>query len=217
MTIFLNWWSNHDVEDSGCVRDEELPDCHAYMRWEDVVEALLGPESRNEPIKEKNKERILSGIVQITHKYSHNLGTGFYISKNLLLTSAHVVKDRQFVGIRDLSDDTARWPERILAPSFRPPVPLYDGLVIASDKRRDLALIHVTKEGNPRSLFCGELPLDASVRAIGHPEIGFPFSITSGRVNSVGIFGLPIKRGVLAIQTDAALNSKNSGGASDTC
>ena len=165
------------------------------MRWGDVVEALLGPESRNEPAKEEKKERTLLGIVQIIKKDGDDLGTGFYISKNLLLTNAHVLKDkdkkkdRQFVGIWDLSDDTARWPERILAPSFRPPVPLYDGLVIASDKRRDLALIHVTKEGNPRSLFCGELPLDASVRAIGHPRIGFPFSITSGRVNSVGIFG----------------------------
>lgn len=90
----------------------------------------------------------------------------------------------------------------------------YDGKVVGSDKRKDLALVvFETKEKNIEVAKLGDsnkLAVGDFVLAIGSP-LGFTSSVTFGIVSAIGRDG-PSDNINDFIQTDASINQGNSGG-----
>ena len=134
--------------------------------------------------------------VVVIYNPSGSLGTGFYVTPDLVLTNYHVVEGAKFMEIKAYNGSE----------TF--------GKVVKTDVRLDLALIKVQQIGNPASFFSGSIPLGSTIEAIGHPK-GLEFSITRGVVSAIrevqDAYGIGGKK-VTFIQTDAALNSGNSGG-----
>ena len=139
-------------------------------------------------------------------------GTGSVVAPGRVLTNAHVVQDasgnnskRILVFLREdnLNDDSRRAYEKGRA-----------ARVLRSDPNLDLALLEV--QGLPE---LSPIPLGDSQRmqigdpvlAIGHPENGGLWSLTSGRIGSV-IRNHGKIRGRHVFQTETSLNRGNSGG-----
>ena len=139
-------------------------------------------------------------------------GTGFVIKRKLILTNAHVVLD-----------DNNQPLERIVAflPSDNPNDDNqnnlkhgHKALILFHDTELDLALL-ITKTmpdvtpipfGNSEKVSIGD-----SVLAIGHPENGGLWSLTSGRVGSK-ISNFRKIQGKHVFQAEASINHGNSGG-----
>ena len=125
------------------------------------------------------------------------MGTGFYVTKEYVITNQHVVEDSGFVTLRDFYDNS------------------FTGKVIATDVATDLALISVSTYQKPL-----ELDNQCSVRrrenvfTVGHPK-GFEYSTTRGIVSAIRDMPQPFYSAVgnkKYIQIDAAISSGNSGG-----
>ncbi len=167
---------------------------------------------RDEMVKDKNKAlaeyktkqfnaapvndpRFGSVVVVLNPKGA--LGTGFYVTPDLVMTNYHVVEGVKFVEMK-----------------------LHNGMetfgkVVKSDVRLDLALIKVQDRGVPVEFYeKNNLELGSTVEAIGHPK-GLTFTITRGVVSAVrkkkSVFAVGGKE-VMFVQTDAAINPGNSGG-----
>lgn len=129
---------------------------------------------------------------------AQGVGSGFIISsKGYIVTNSHVVRDATKVSV------------------ILPDGESVEGSVIASDPRRDLALLVVDVEGlKPMRLGDSDkIKVGEIVFAIGSP-LGLPgSSVTMGIVSAVNrtIIGEDIILEDL-IQTDAAINPGNSGG-----
>lgn len=122
------------------------------------------------------------------------LGTGFYVTDDIVLTNHHVIDGTQFVELKLNSGEG----------TF--------GRVIASDPRLDLAIVRVQARGAQVTFYSeATLTAGAAVEAIGHPR-GLYFSITKGVVS--GLHTAANKPGppVRYLQTDVAMNPGNSGG-----
>lgn len=129
-----------------------------------------------------------------------SLGSGFYITPNIVLTNWHVVSEQRFVEMKT-----------------------YDGretfgTVLAYDARLDVALIDVERRGRPVAFYTGrDLRPGHTVEAIGHPR-GHEYSITRGIVSAIrrhSSINLPKRASgedVLFVQTDAPISRGNSGG-----
>lgn len=127
------------------------------------------------------------------------MGSGFFITPDIVMTNWHVVDKAKFVEMK-----------------------LYDGRetfgsVLAKDVRLDIALVKVQTRGRPVAFYTGRnLNLGKTVEAIGHPRRHL-FSITRGIVSAVRkehSISLPKHAGdkVLYVQTDTPINGGNSGG-----
>jgi serine protease DegS len=141
--------------------------------------------------------RFLDGGQQRRERIQNSLGSGVIVSdQGLVLTSHHVISGA----------------EEIL-------VLLYDGRsglarVIGSDPDTDLAVLQIELDGiqairlgNPDRARVGDIVL-----AIGNPY-GFGHSVTQGIISALGRYGLDLSTYEDFIQTDAAINQGNSGGA----
>jgi S1-C subfamily serine protease len=170
-----------------------LPDAEAldaYSRAVMAVAERLGPSVANLRVERRTRRGRAQGG-----------GSGVVIAPDgYLLTSAHVV-DGAGTGVR------ASFPDgRTL-----------DAEVVGSDPLSDLAVIR-TAEGDLTAAELGEaaeLRVGQLVVAIGNP-LGFAGSVTAGVVSALGRSLPTSARGRLVenvIQTDAALNPGNSGGA----
>lgn len=161
----------------------------------DKNKALTSYKNNQYNAKPINDSRFDSVVVMNNPKGS--LGTGFFVSPDLVLTNYHVIEGAQFIEMK-----------------------MYNGLetfgkVVKTDVRLDLALVKVQTRGTPVNFFQGQtLDLGATVDAIGHPK-GLTFTITRGIVSAVrkrpSVFGVGGKD-VLFVQTDTAINPGNSGG-----
>lgn len=161
----------------------------------DKNKALTAYKSNQYTAKAINDARFDSVVVMNNPKGM--LGTGFFVTPDLVMTNYHVIEGAQFIEMK-----------------------LYNGLetfgkVVKTDVRLDLALVKVQTRGTPVNLFEGNnLDLGATVEAIGHPK-GLTFTITRGIVSAVrkkpSIYAVGGKD-VLFVQTDAAINPGNSGG-----
>jgi serine protease Do len=171
----------------------ELPDqeaLDAYSRAVTSVAERLGPSVANLRVERRTRRGRAEGA-----------GSGVVIAPDgYLLTSAHVV-DGAGAGV------VASFPD---GRSF-------DAEVVGSDPLSDLAVIRTAGGDLPAAELgdAGELRVGQLVVAIGNP-MGFTGSVTAGVVSALGR-SLPTRaRGRLVenvIQTDAALNPGNSGGA----
>lgn len=124
------------------------------------------------------------------------LGTGFYIAADTVLTNYHVIEGSQMVEV-----NRRNGPRSV-------------GKVIKTDIGLDLALVKVSDFGRPVQFSNLPLSSGSTVEAIGHPQ-GFEFTLTRGVISAVRKMRNPLVKGsneMLVIQTDAAINSGNSGG-----
>ncbi len=135
--------------------------------------------------------------VVVVYNPNGGLGSGFYVAADLVLTNFHVVEGSSFVEFKLYSGQE----------TF--------GKVIATDPRRDLALVKAQARGTAVKFFEGNrLSLGREVVALGHPE-NLEFSLTRGVISAVRELDTVIGAGgkpVLFVQTDAAINPGNSGG-----
>ena len=171
----------------------ELPDAEAldaYSRAVITVAERLGPSVANLRVERRTRRGRAQGG-----------GSGVVIAPDgFLLTSAHVV-DGAGTGV------VASFPD---GRSF-------DAEVVGSDPLSDLAVIRTAGGELPAAELgdAGELRVGQLVVAIGNP-LGFTGSVTAGVVSALGRSLPTMARGRLVenvIQTDAALNPGNSGGA----
>ncbi len=153
-------------------------------------------------IVEKTKPAVVAIYTTVTTRgwmgYSQVpvAGSGFIISEDgYVVTNAHVVGDAKSVHI--YMDDGRE----------------FEAKVVGSDSYADVAVIKINESGLPTvdlgessKLVVGELAI-----AIGNPTGRLRGTVTSGIVSALGreLSESPIP----LIQTDAALNSGNSGGA----
>ncbi len=156
------------------------------------LEYFFGQPQRRQPQQEQQPRQQQRG-----------LGSGVIISDDgYIVTNNHVIADAERLEVT--LNDNRNFP----------------ATVIGSDPSTDLALIkidapnlHVIPMGNSENLKVGEWVL-----AVGNP-FGFTSTVTSGIVsakarNISSTTGMPASGGIEAyIQTDAAVNSGNSGGA----
>ncbi len=144
-----------------------------------------------------NDPRFDSVVVIYTGQAS--MGTGFYVTPNVVMTNWHVVEDHPFVELKGYDGQE----------TF--------GTVLGKDALLDIALIRVERHGRPIAFYTGKnIDPGTTVEAIGHPQ-RLEFSITRGVVSAVRkhhSINLPKWAGdeVLYIQTDAPINPGNSGG-----
>ena len=143
-----------------------------------------------------------------SQEVKYGSGSGVVIAKEYVLTNYHVVEDAHSLKI-SLDDDEKN---------------LYDATVVASDADKDVAVLHVpglplepVELGNSDDLVIGDW-----VVCIGNP-IGFTGTATAGIVSglnreiasensSIDKYGRNSQIVNSMIQTDAAINSGNSGG-----
>lgn len=136
--------------------------------------------------------------VVVVRNLGSGLGTGFYVTDDMVLTNYHVVEENNYVKLKMFSGrDTM-------------------GRVIARDAQLDLALIQADVKQKPVCFYNKRtIPLGSTVEIIGHPD-GLEFSITRGALSSIREMPPINFRGssdwVLYNQTDAAINGGNSGG-----
>ena len=181
--------------DDGAARDREPGDAalDAYSRVVTAVAERLSPSVANLRVSRRLRGgRIVQGG-----------GSGVVItSDGFLVTSAHVVAGSAAAGEASFPDGHA-----------------VEFTVVGADALSDLAVLRTTEGaltpaelGDAEQLRVGQL-----VVAIGNPN-GFAGSVTAGVVSALGR-SLPTRSGSTVrvvdnvIQTDAALNPGNSGGA----
>lgn len=127
------------------------------------------------------------------------LGSGVIINaaKGYVVTNNHVVDNANVIKVQ-LSDGRK-----------------FDAKVVGKDPRSDIALIQIQ---NPKNLTAIKLADSDALRvgdytvAIGNP-FGLGETVTSGIVSALGRSGLNVENYENFIQTDAAINRGNSGGA----
>ena len=136
--------------------------------------------------------------VVVVRNLGRGLGSGFYVTEDMVLTNYHVVEENNYVQLK-LFDDRET-----------------SGRVIARDARIDLALIQADLKQKPVSFYSKRtIPLGVTLEIIGHPN-GLEYSITRGALSSIREMP-PVQHSgsaskVRYIQTDAATNGGNSGG-----
>ncbi|MGL4720442.1 MAG: trypsin-like peptidase domain-containing protein, partial [Kluyvera intermedia] len=127
------------------------------------------------------------------------LGSGVVIdaAKGYVVTNNHVVDNANVIKVQ-LSDGRK-----------------FDAKVVGKDPRSDIALIQIQ---DPKNLTAIKLADSDALRvgdytvAIGNP-FGLGETVTSGIVSALGRSGLNVENYENFIQTDAAINRGNSGGA----
>ena len=130
-------------------------------------------------------------------KIERSLGSGVIISSNgYVLTNNHVIDEADRIRVL-LADGRERL-----------------ATVIGSDAPTDLAVLKIDLDNltpaifaNPKTIRIGDVVL-----AIGNP-FGIGQTVTQGIVSATGRHGLQINTYEKYIQTDAAINTGNSGGA----
>ncbi len=128
------------------------------------------------------------------------LGSGVIIdaAKGYVVTNNHVVDNATTIKVQ-LSDGRK-----------------FDAKVVGKDPRSDIALIQIQEPKNLTAIKLADS--DALLRvgdytvAIGNP-FGLGETVTSGIVSALGRSGLNVENYENFIQTDAAINRGNSGGA----
>lgn len=126
-------------------------------------------------------------------------GTGFFITEDgYILTNHHVISDASSVKVTLYNGET------------------YDAKVIGSDEDYDIAVLKIDVTGATPVVLgdSSKVAIGESVAAVGNPLGELTFSLTVGYVSALDR-EVTLSSGTTMdlIQTDAAINSGNSGGA----
>ncbi len=141
---------------------------------------------------------VESGVVRI--QAGDKFGSGFiykvdFLGRALVMTNQHVVTNRSTVTVRVNNERN------------------YSGLILGTDAARDLAVIRICCDENFTVLPIGDSstqPKGSTVLVMGYPlAVEDTARVTTGVVSAV-YFDTDTSRHM--IQTDAAINSGNSGG-----
>ncbi|QJC36082.1 Do family serine endopeptidase [Enterobacteriaceae endosymbiont of Donacia cincticornis] len=130
----------------------------------------------------------------------HSIGSGVIINskKGLIITNNHVINNADYISV-ELNNGK-----------------IYEAKILGQDPKTDLALIQIKdRTGNLKSVKIANsdtLKVGDYTIAIGNPY-GLGESVTSGIISGLGRTGLNIENFENFIQTDAAINKGNSGGA----
>lgn len=164
-------------------------------------------------------EKVLPSVVGITVTYQVNsifgsntgdaTGSGIIISEDgYILTNNHVISSESSSSYYAISEATS------IKVNLYNSTETYDATIIGTDPYTDLAVLKIEKTdltpailGNSDDAKVGEF-----VMAIGNP-LGMDYSVTTGVISAVNREVQSEGSTYLAIQTDAAINSGNSGGA----
>ena len=151
-------------------------------------------------------ERNIPSVVSISCQISgggNSTGTGVVLSdKGYIVTNAHVVDGAMSVSVQ-LTD------ERV-----------FEASLVGSDEISDLAVLHINAEDLTPAQFgdSNALRVGDSVTAIGDPlGVEFRGSFTDGIISAINRDLTIDGRTMSLIQTNAALNSGNSGGPLINC
>jgi serine protease Do len=153
----------------------------------------MTPTSRMASTQTIADERFDSVVIV---RNSKAMGTGFYVTADLILTAFHVVDGNSLVELT-FHDGTKSY-----------------GRVVDHDIRLDLALVRAQTAGKPLKIHEGPLRLGETVEAIGHPK-GYEFTITRGVISAVRkqrSATIASENLVEFIQTDTPISPGNSGG-----
>ncbi|RUO76282.1 DegQ family serine endoprotease [Idiomarina seosinensis] len=154
------------------------------QRMPDALRFFFGPNAPREQVRERPFQGLGSGVIIDAEK-------GYVVTNN------HVIDDATEILVT-LKDGRE-----------------FDAEVIGTDERSDIALIKIKSGENLTAIELGkssDLRVGDFVVAIGNP-FGLGQTVTSGIVSALGRSGLGIEELENFIQTDAAINSGNSGGA----
>lgn len=154
------------------------------QRLPDALRFFFGPNAPREQVRERPFQGLGSGVIIDAEK-------GYVVTNN------HVIDDATEILVT-LKDGRE-----------------FDAEVIGTDERSDIALIKIKNGENLTDIELGkssDLRVGDFVVAIGNP-FGLGQTVTSGIVSALGRSGLGIEELENFIQTDAAINSGNSGGA----
>lgn len=154
------------------------------QRMPDALRFFFGPNAPREQVRERPFQGLGSGVIIDAEK-------GYVVTNN------HVIDDATEILVT-LKDGRE-----------------FDAEVIGTDERSDIALIKIKDGENLTDIEIGQssdLRVGDFVVAIGNP-FGLGQTVTSGIVSALGRSGLGIEELENFIQTDAAINSGNSGGA----
>ena len=150
-------------------------------------------------------EKNIPSVVSITcrTKTGSSTGTGVILTgQGYIVTNAHVVDDAQSVTVL-LTDNRT-----------------FQASLVGSDEISDLAVLYISADGLTPAVFgdSGSLRVGDTVTAIGDP-LGTEFrgSFTDGIISAINRDVAIDGRTMSLIQTNAALNSGNSGGPLINC
>ncbi len=167
--------------------------------------------------------KVLPSIVGITVEYTVNSpyygysmkssasasGSGVIISEDgYILTNNHIVNTSSTSSYYQVSQ-----ANKVTVKLYNDDT-IYDATIVGTDETTDLAVIKIEKTGLPAA----ELGNSDSVKvgefsmAIGNP-LGMESTVTAGIISAVNRTITSDNRNHTVIQTDAAINSGNSGGA----
>lgn len=165
-------------------------------------------------------EKVLPSVVGITVTYqvssffggsstSEATGSGIIISEDgYIVTNNHVISSESNSNYFQISEATG------IKINLYGDSESYEATVVGTDTYTDLAVLKIEKSGLTPAILgnSSDLKVGEFVMAIGNP-LGMDYSVTSGIVSAidreVSVDGTTYN----AIQTDAAINSGNSGGA----
>lgn len=157
----------------------------------------LGVSLKAKDIYKNNVDSVVS--IEVRNAYSSGSGTGFIISEQgYIVTNYHVVEGsgNVYVTLHDESTYTAK--------------------VIGYEESNDIAVIKIEPEGKIESLVYGKsssLSVGDDVYVIGNPLGDLTFTLTRGVVSALNrLIDTGSGFSINMFQTDAAINSGNSGG-----
>lgn len=165
-------------------------------------------------------EKVLPSVVGITVTYqissifggssqAEATGSGIIISEDgYILTNNHVISSGSTSSFYAIQEATG------LKVNLYGDSESYDATVVGTDSYTDLAVIKIDKTGlTPATLGdSGNVKVGEFVMAIGNP-LGMDYSVTCGVVSALNREVESDGVTYTAIQTDAAINTGNSGGA----
>ena len=165
-------------------------------------------------------EKVLPSVVGITVNYQISsvfggstnadaTGSGIILSEDgYILTNNHVISSESSYNFFAIQEATG------IKVNIYGDSQSYDATVIGTDSYTDLAVLKIDKTGlTPATLGNSEnVKVGEFVMAIGNP-LGMDYSVTCGVVSAVNREVASDGVTYTAIQTDAAINSGNSGGA----
>ncbi len=187
-----------------------LKDVYTFLNYEQDKEKSFWKKIFGFDNKKKNRKKKVASLSNSSYeikderfnsvvliKTKSGLGSGFFISKDEVLTNYHVIEGASNISIIDQNKKRS------------------SAVVMKTDLKRDLALLKTNMQGNPVEFYSGQLKQGAGVEALGHPK-GFKFSLTKGSISAIRLwssgYSVTDNNNVLFIQTDAAINHGNSGG-----